>query len=172
MTAPLDGFSQFVAARSATLLRAAWLLTGDERLAEDLLQNALAASWQRWARAVENGNPEGYVRKILVTKYLSSWRRRWRAELPTATVPEAVGPGGGDHATETVERDAVRRALARLTRQQRAIVVLRYAEDLSIAQTAEALGCSSGTVKVQAHRALAALRTDRDLRLPDEETTR
>ena len=173
MAAPLEDFADFVAARAPAMQRAAWLLTGDERLAEDLLQTALAKSWQRWDRAVESGSAEGYLRKVLLTTYLSWWRRRWRSEIPTATLPETVDHGGGgDHAAETADRDVVRRALARLTRQQRAIVVLRYVEDLSIARTAETLGCSPGTVKVQAHRALAILRTDPQLRLSDQEATR
>jgi RNA polymerase sigma-70 factor (sigma-E family) len=166
VTEPPDGFAEFVTARSAALLRAAWLLTGEQRLAEDLLQTALAASWRRWARVTEAGNPEAYVRRVLLTTYLSWWRRRWRGELPTAQPPERAG-SEPDHATGAAERDAVRRALARLTRQQRAVVVLRYVEDLSVTQTAQLLGCSPQTVRVQASRALAALRADPDLRLPE-----
>lgn len=167
MAASDDSFAEFVAVRSAALLRAAWLLTGDERVAEDLLQTALAAVWRRWARAVEGGNPEGYLRKIMLTTYLSWWRRRWRGEIATGAVPEWAG--GDDHAADIAQRDVVRRALALLSRQQRAIVVLRYAEDLSVAQTAETLGCSAQTVRVQAHRALATLRANVTLHLSDRE---
>ncbi len=161
---PPASFAEFVAARSAVLLRAAWLLTGDQQLAEDLLQTALAASWRRWSRIAAGDDPEWYVRRVLVNTYLS-WRRRlWWREHPAAALPERPS-GEHDHASGTAERDVVRRALARLTRQQRAVVVLRYAEDLSVAETAQLLGCSPNTVKVQSSRALAVLRADPDLRL-------
>jgi RNA polymerase sigma-70 factor (sigma-E family) len=160
---PPDGFTEFVAARSATLMRAAWLLTGEQRLAEDLLQTTLAATWRRWSRISATENPTSYVHKILTTTYLSWWRRRWRHELPASKLPEHPA-SGCDHAASVAQRDAIRRALARLSRQQRAVVVLRYAVDMSVAQTAEVLGCSPNTVKVQASRALAALRADAGLR--------
>lgn len=162
---PPDGFAEFVAARSGALLRTAWLLTGDAGRAEDLLQTALAATWRRWRTALAEGNPEAYVRRALVTTYASWWRRRWRGELPTAVPPDRGH--GADLADGAADRDAVRRALARLSRQQRAVVVLRYAEDLSVEETARLLGCSPGTVKVQAARALATLRADPTLRLPE-----
>jgi RNA polymerase sigma-70 factor (sigma-E family) len=160
---PPDGFAEFVVSRSPTLLRTAWLLTGDAGKAEDLLQTVLATTWRRWAQIVEGGNPEGYVRRGLYLTYLTWWRRRWRAEVPAATPPERADRTdlAGEHAT----RDAVRRALARLPRQRRAIVVLRYVEDRSVAETAALLGCSPETVKVQSVRALAALRADPTLRL-------
>lgn len=154
----VDGFPEFVAARSGTLLRAAWLLTGDAGRAEDLLQTALAEVWPRWAQVVEGGSPEAYVRRVLFTTFLSWRRRRWRFEIPAAAPPDTGT--GDDLAGEAAERDAVRRALARLSRQQRAVVVLRYVEDLSVSETAAVLRCSEATVKVQAGRALAALRAD------------
>jgi RNA polymerase sigma-70 factor (sigma-E family) len=155
---PADDFAEFVAARSAVLLRAAWLLTGDAGRAEDLLQTALAEVWPRWPRVVAGGSPEAYVRRVLFSTYLSWRRRRWRFEVPAAAPPEPAGRY--DLAGDTAQRDAVRRALARLSRQQRAVVVLRYVEDLSVAETAGLLRCSEATVKVQAGRALAALRAD------------
>lgn len=161
--APPDGFAEFVAGRSAALLRAAWLLTGDNGKAEDLLQTALTATWRHWRQVTEGGNPEGYVRKALYNTYATWWRRRWRAELPTSELPEPQG--GPDLADRQANSDAVRRALAKLSRQQRAIVVLRYVEDRTVAETAELLDCSHETVKVQAFRALAKLRTDPHLRL-------
>jgi RNA polymerase sigma-70 factor (sigma-E family) len=169
---PPGGFAEFVAGRSAALLRTAWLLTGDAGRAEDLLQTALAATWRRWRQVAAGGSPEAYVRRAIVTAYLSWWRRRWRGEVPTASPSDAVGaatvPGFGsnaaaDVAAEVASRDAVRRALARLSPQQRAVVVLRYVEDLSVADTAGLLGCSPATVKVQSHRGLLALRADPDL---------
>ncbi|MFF0721964.1 SigE family RNA polymerase sigma factor [Verrucosispora sp. NA02020] len=160
--APPEGFAEFVTARSPALLRSAWLLTGDVGRAEDLLQTVLAAAWQRWS-TVSTGHPEAYLRRALFTTYVSWWRRRWRAEVPAAAPPEQSGPS--DLARESADRDALRRALARLSRQQRAIVVLRYAEDLSVERTAEVLGCSTNTVKVQSSRALRSLRTDPNLDL-------
>ena len=168
-TPPPDGFTEFVAARSAMLLRVAWLLTGDAGKAEDLLQTVLAIVWPRWNQVVRGGNPEAYVRQALYRTYLSWRRRRWRYETPTADLPE---PQAGDLTRSLADRDALRRALAKLSNQQRAVVVLRYVEDLSIADTAELLGCSEGTVKVQAGRALAALRTDPQLRLDAKEGMR
>jgi RNA polymerase sigma-70 factor (sigma-E family) len=159
------GFAEFVATRSGALLRSAWLLTGDEGKAEDLLQTVLAKAWRRWSSI--DGAPEAYVRRALFTTYVSAWRRRWRAELPVAAPPEPAHRR--DLAAESANRDAVRRALARLSRQQRAVVVLRYVEDLSVERTAELLGCSAATVKVQAHRALKSLRADPDLRQPTTE---
>jgi DNA-directed RNA polymerase specialized sigma24 family protein len=88
-TLPPDGFAEFVAARSAALLRTAWLLTGDAGRAEDLLQTALAASWRRWRHVVAGGYPEAYVRRAIVTAYLSWWRRRWRAEVPATVKVQA-----------------------------------------------------------------------------------
>jgi RNA polymerase sigma-70 factor (sigma-E family) len=159
------GFAEFVAARSGGLLHSAWLLTGDAGKAEDLLQTVLAKAWRRWSAIVSGGAPEAYLRQALFTTYVSWWRRRWRFELP-AVVPERTA--AVDMATDSANRDAVRRALGRLSRQQRAVVVLRYVEDLSVQRTAELLGCSIATVKVQASRALRSLRTDPDL-LPSVE---
>jgi RNA polymerase sigma-70 factor (sigma-E family) len=161
-----DGFAEFVAARSGGLLRSAWLLTGDATKAEDLLQTVLANAWRRWP-AIVSGSPEAYVRRSLYTTYVSWWRRRWRGELPAAVPPERSEHC--DLAAESADRDVVRRALARLSPQQRAVVVLRYVEDLSVDRTAELLRCSPATVRVQAFRALEALRTDPDLRLPRAE---
>ncbi len=161
-----DGFAEFVAGRSSALLRAAWLLTGDSGKAEDLLQTVLAQVWPKWSRIAAGGNPEAYLRRALFTTYLSWWRRRWRFEVSQAP------PESGDRtdlAGDSANRDVVRRALAGLSRQQRAVVVLRYLEDLSIAETAELLGCSTATVKVQSARALAALRVDPHLSLSKSE---
>ncbi|GAB4059503.1 SigE family RNA polymerase sigma factor [Catellatospora paridis] len=159
---PPEGFAPFVAARSEALLRSAWLLTGDVGRAEDLLQTVLVEVWRRWATITAGGHPEAYARKALFTTYVSWWRRRWRGEIPSEPPDRS---GNGDLAAEYADRDAVRRALARLSRQQRAVVVLRYVEDLSVQRTAEVLGCSDNTVKVQASRALRVLRADPNLEL-------
>ncbi|RKN50563.1 SigE family RNA polymerase sigma factor [Micromonospora endolithica] len=138
-----EGFDDFVVTRSPRLLRTAFLLTRDWALAEDLLQTALARAWEAWRRV--EGDPEPYVRRIIVNAYASSWRRRWRGELPTADLPEPAGLA--DPYANLDDRERLWRALGALPRRQRAVLVLRYFEDLSEAETAEALGCSIGTVK-------------------------
>lgn len=159
---PPDGFTEFVAARWTALFRAAWLLTGDSGKAEDLVQTVLVRAWPRWSTIAAGGSPEAYLRRMMLTTYLSWWRRRWRYEIPSTNLPERGD--GSDLAADSATRDAVQRALAKLSRQQRAVAVLRYVEDLSLAETADLLGCSVATVKVQGARALAALRADPHLR--------
>ncbi|MFE9956284.1 SigE family RNA polymerase sigma factor [Micromonospora sp. NPDC005299] len=154
-----EGFDDFVVTRSPRLLRTAFLLTRDWALAEDLLQTALARAWEAWRRI--DGDPEPYVRRIIVNAYASSWRRRWRGELPAAELPEAVVEA--DPHAGFDDRDRLWRALGRLPRRQRAVLVLRYFEDLSEVEIAEVLGCSVGTVKSQASRAVAKLRLDQTL---------
>jgi RNA polymerase sigma-70 factor (sigma-E family) len=153
MSDPVD-FDGFVEARSATLLRAAWLLTGEWPQAEDLLQTALAKAYLAWAR-IEPGREEAYVRRVLFTTYATWWRRAWRGEQPVAVLEEQDLQD--DHARVEL-REVVLSALAELPRRQRATVVLRYYCDLSEAETALALGCSVGTVKSQAAKGLARLR--------------
>jgi RNA polymerase sigma-70 factor (sigma-E family) len=163
-------FEEFVAARSRDLWRSAWLLTGDAHKAEDLLQTALVKAWRRWSSIARDGAVEGYVRRALVTTYTDWWRRKWTGEVPTAELPERARV---DHAAHQVElRRDVLTALATLTRGQRAVIVLRYFDDLTEAQTAEALGCSVGTVKSQTSRAMAALRESPLLRHTDDEEER
>lgn len=158
-------YDRFVQERSPRLLRVAYLMTRDWAAAEDLLQSALVKAWFAWRRV--NGDPEAYVRRIIVTTHISWRRRRWTGEVP------AREPDGGAHvpdpAHDHAERDALWGALGRLAPRQRAILVLRYFEDLTEAQTAETLGIAIGTVKAQAHRALAKLRGDAAL-LPRELT--
>ncbi|MFJ8431598.1 SigE family RNA polymerase sigma factor [Kitasatospora sp. NPDC094019] len=148
-------FEEFVAARSPRLLRMAWLLTGDPYLAEDLLQTALAKVWPRWEQ-VAIDRPEAYVRRVLVNSHVSWWRRRWQGELPHDRLPEP--PTVADPFEEVVTSQVVAAAVRALPARQRAVVVLRFFEDLSVEDTAEALGCSTGTVKSQTHRALQSLR--------------
>jgi RNA polymerase sigma-70 factor (sigma-E family) len=150
-------FRVFVLNESPALLRTAWMLTGDRSLAEDLLQTALARTWPHWARISRDGTPGAYVRTVMVRTY-SSWSgRRWCGELPSEELPERAAEERAFGAAD--ERDRLTRALAELPRRQRAIVVLRYYLDLSEQQAADALGCSVGTVKTQASRGLARLRT-------------
>lgn len=148
-------FDEFVVARSTALLRTAYLLTRDHQLAEDLLQTSLTKAWFAWGRL--DGHPEAYVRKIIVNTYSSWWRRKWNGEQPTDELPETGSVDG----TDAVDSgNDLWDALGRLPRRQRAVVVLRYFEDLTEAQTAELLGCTVGTVKSQASKAFAKLRID------------
>src|SRR6478735_5054378 len=158
-------FEDFVAARSAALWRSAWLLTGDAQRAEDLLQTALVKVWRRWSKIAKDGAVEGYARRALVTTYTDWWRRRWTGEVPTETLADGVSDAPAELADL---RHDLLSALSRLSRGQRAVVVLRYFEDLTEVETAAALGCSVGTVKSQHNRALAALRSS-PLLADDEE---
>ena len=152
MKAGVD-FDSFVATRSNALLRTAYLLTGDHGLAEDLLQTALAKAWRAWGRIDE---PEPYVRKIIVNTYASWWRRRWNGEQPTDAVPETADVTG----SSSDDRADLWSAVSRLPKRQRAVIVLRFYEDLSEAETAAALGIAPGTVKSQTSKALRSLRID------------
>jgi RNA polymerase sigma-70 factor (sigma-E family) len=155
-----ESFDDFVATRSTRLLRTAYLLTHDRALAEDLVQTSLAKAWFSWGRI--EGRPEAYVRRIMVNTYSSWWRRRWNGEEATADLPER-GAGQGFRPGEDVrvdDRTDLWRALARLPRRQRAVVVLRYFEDLTEAQIGDVLGISAGTVKSQAAKAIKHLRVD------------
>ena len=163
-------FDAFVEARSTALLRTAYLLTHDRGLAEDLVQTSLAKAWFAWTR-IET-RPEAYVRRVMVNTYSSWWRRRWNGEEATADLPERSDPRHDPRRGEHVrvdERTDLWRALERLPKRQRAVVVLRFYEDLSEAETAEIMQCSVGTVKSQASRALAKLRIDPSLRIDSAE---
>ena len=148
-------FEEFVTGRGQALQRFGYALTGDWALAEDLLQTALARAYPRWSR-IQRDDPEAYIRKIMVNTWSSWWRRRWRGEVPAAQLPEVAGP---DEGAGVDRRQALRTALAQLPPRQRAVVVLRYHQDLPEARVAALLGISIGTVKSQAAKALAALRT-------------
>jgi RNA polymerase sigma-70 factor (sigma-E family) len=148
-------FTAFVNERGDALLRVAYALAGDQYAAEDLLQNALAKAYARWSRI--RGDAEPYVRRILYHDQVSAWRRRGRRpEVPHATVPERAAAHRLDH--DTAVRLLLRDALLMLPPRQRAVLVLRYLEDLSVEQTAAILGCRTGTVASQASRALTKLR--------------
>jgi RNA polymerase sigma-70 factor (sigma-E family) len=149
------GFEEFVVARTAALSRTAYLLAGDHQLAEDLLQVALARLATRWA-GVRDGAPEAYVRRVMVNELTSWWRRRRYHERPSPALPEHEAPD--DLASAVVRRIVVGRALACLPAEQRAVLVLRFYEDLSEAETASIMGCALGTVKSRTYAALARLR--------------
>ncbi len=151
-------FEEWVAARGAQLLRFADALCGDFHRAEDLVQSALAKALGRWSVVVAMAHPEAYLKAMIVNDYLGWWRRRSRTEVPMPTPPEVSRFGGADPAVGQASRDAAWRLLARLPRRQRAVLVLRYYEDLSDEQIASVLGCAASTVRSSASRALAALR--------------
>ena len=149
-------FSLFVAASSRRLLRSAYLMTGDLADAEDLLQTALERAYRRWPAIRRKDIPEAYVRRILVTTAINGQRRR---TLRSSPLDEEVLPGRPDPAVEGLPgRAALLACVRELPAGQRAVLVLRYFDDLTEAETARALGCTIGTVKSQHARALARLR--------------
>ena len=152
-----DEFGEFMAARWPGLVRLAYGLTGDRWLAEDVAQAALASAYAAWWRVRRADDPDAYVRRILVNTSNRRFRRRRVAEH-TREPAELPDLAVADPADRIGQRSALLSALRELPRRQRAIVVLRYWEDLSDAQVATALGCAEGTVRSQASRALAKLR--------------
>jgi RNA polymerase sigma-70 factor (sigma-E family) len=150
-----ESFREYVNARFAALVRAAYLLTGDRHLAEDLVQTTLIRVASRWERLTAVGDPDAYVRRVLYTQHVSAWRRRRAPASSYLPSRDATHP---DFANQVAVSQAVRHALARLGPRQRAVLVLRYFEDLSETRVAEVLGCSVGTVKSQARDGLARLR--------------
>jgi RNA polymerase sigma-70 factor, ECF subfamily len=150
-----DDFRDFVATRSGALLRTAYLLAGDWATAEDLLQTALTKTYLAWKRLGHIEAVEPYTRRVLVNTATSWWRRRWHGERPTEVLPETALADGLD---ERLERDALWRHVRALPARQRAVLVLRFYEDQSEAETARLLGVSVGTVKSQCSRALSTLR--------------
>ena len=149
-------FTEYLAARQAALLRTAYLVCGDRHQAEDVLQTALAKLYLSWDKVRDRGAVDAYVRRIIVNETTSSWRRPWhRRERATDVLPETAThhdtyDDGGSAALWDVVRS--------LPPQARAVVLLRYYEQLSEAETAETLGVSKGTVKSQSSRAMALLR--------------
>ena len=148
-------FGEFVAARTPALIRLAYLLTGDQHAAEDLLQTALMKTAGRW-RHLRHEDPEAYVRTVMYRDQVSRWRRRRRrTEVPVHSPPERPYADPSGHADI---RLTMRRALLCLPPDQRAVLVLRYYEDLPETAVAELLGCSVGTVRSRTHRAVTRLR--------------
>ncbi len=163
-----EEFGSYVAARSPALLRIAYLLSGNRADAEDLLQTALAKTYLAWDRIREREAVDGYVRRVMVNTQTSWWRRRRVDEHPTDELPEGR-PDRRDDVTDAFTdavslHDALWTALSGLPKRQRAMVVLRYYEDLSEAQTAQIMGVSVGTVKSTTSRALLKLRDNTGLR--------
>lgn len=160
MTEP-EGFREFVEVRYGELLRTAFLLTGSTHAAEDLVQTVLLKAYRRWHMIDE---PFSYLRRAMANQSVSVWRRIGSRELITGMVPERSIP---DDSSGFAQRAELLEALGALPRRMRAVLVLRYWEDLSEAETAQIMGCSVGTVKAQASRGLARMRTV----LPNETRT-
>ncbi|MCF2537571.1 SigE family RNA polymerase sigma factor [Streptomyces nigra] len=163
--AAYPSFSSYVRARQPVLLRTARSLTANPSDAEDLLQTALAKTYVAWERIEDHRALDGYVRRALLNTRTSQWRKRKVDEFACEELPEPEPlPGHDDDPAERQAlRDAMWRAIMRLPARQRAMVVLRYYEDLSEVQTAEVLGVSVGTVKSAVSRALGKLREDPEL---------
>lgn len=150
-------FTEFARAHTPSLLRSAYLLTGDQQLAEDLVQTALARTHRAWRRLDDTGNAPAYTRRTMYHLQVGWWRRKRVREHLSDRPPEGVGTTA-DSASDIALQLTVRTALMRLARQQRAVVVLRFFEDRSVQETADILGCTTGTVKTQTFRALGRLR--------------
>ncbi|WP_238006417.1 SigE family RNA polymerase sigma factor [Dactylosporangium sp. AC04546] len=150
-----ESFHAYVSGRLAALSRMAYLLCGDRHTAEDLVQATLIRVARHWERVSAGGDPDPYVRRAMVSQHVSLWRRRWRLVQLTERPPERPVPDAADTVATAL---AVQAALATLTPRQRAVLVLRYFEDLTETATAEVMRCSVSTVKSQTRDALAALR--------------
>lgn len=152
-----DDFTEFVAGSAGRLLRTAFLITGDEQVAEDVLQTALERAYRRWGRVRRSDQPEAYVRRMVVNAATDTWRAgRGRR---TVSLSEAQWPPEPDQAVDgVVNREALLACVRRLPAGQRAVLVLRYFDDLTEVESARVLGCSVGTVKSQHARAIARLR--------------
>ena len=163
-------FAEFAAGRGRALHRAAYLMVGDEQLAQDLVQEALTKTYVAWPRLRDPNNAEAYCRKAITTTAITWFRRKgWDNERPTEALPERPGHTQTDAVDD---RSMVWAALQQLPPRQRAALVLRFYEDLTEAQTAAAMGCAVGTVKSQVAAGLKKLR-DRlgdqiELASPDE----
>jgi RNA polymerase sigma-70 factor (sigma-E family) len=149
-------FAAYMQARQPALLRTAYLLTGDAHTAEDVVATALAKLYLAWDRIRDRESVDGYVRRILANETTSLWRRPWRRR---EVVADALPERGREDAYDDGRTAALWQAVRSLPPRQRAVIVLRYYEELTEAETAAVLGVSTGTVKSQASRALATLRT-------------
>ena len=154
-------YVEFVETASPSLRRTAFLVCGDRHKADDIVQDALYKLYLSWPKVRRMGNQFAYVRRMVVNAAHDGGRRPWRREVSIAEVPDSVDRF--DFVAGHADRNEVLEALRSLAPRQRACVVLRYYEDLSVEQTAEILGCSEGTVKSQAARGLDTLRQAIDL---------
>ena len=155
----LMDFDEYVAARGQALLRFGYVLSGDAQLAEDLVQTALLKAYSHWRRVTAADQPKAYLRRMIVNSFLDHRRRRSAHEVPVDLGhPCGPCPSSDDHAEWIVSRSEMWLALARLPNKQRAVLVLRYYEDLPDSTIATLLGCTQSTVRSNAARALTALR--------------
>jgi len=153
-------FEEFAAAQLYSLLRFSTTLTNDRGLGEDLVQDVLLRAQARWDRIGSVDAPSAYVRRMIVNEFVS-WRRKWARIVPSSDVAMMLDERADDHHADHPERDALQVEIAALPRRQRAVIVLRYYEDLSDSEIAEVLGCSQSTVRGYAMRALRTLRVGR-----------
>jgi len=152
-------FEEFAATGMPAVLRFAAVLAGDRAIAEDLAQEVLVRAFSRWDKIDCLDRPEFYVRKMVLNEFLS-WRRRSMRQIPAGGGAEESAGTASDPAHVYTERQALLAELGKLPRRQRAVLVLRYYEDRDDAEIAELLGCTPGTVRGYASRALAALRVE------------
>jgi len=156
-----DDYMGFVVARYARLVRAAVLFGSSRQDAEDAVQEALIRCYSAWGRVSAADDRDAYVYRVLVNGIARGWRRKWRGEIPYAVMPEPAPTD--DPAADLSLSHSVRASLARLSPEQRQVLVLRYFADLTEAQIATVLAIAPGTVKSRASRALAALSADTSL---------
>jgi RNA polymerase sigma-70 factor (sigma-E family) len=151
-------FEEVTVSRQRALFRYAYLLVGERGLAEDLLQESLTRTYVRWNKLRDSANAEAYTRRVMTNTAISWYRRRSWRERPHDTLPASLAMRSDDGSGEVTARIWLWAELGKLPPQQRAVLVLRYYEDLTQAETARVLGCTEGTVKSQASRALKKLR--------------
>jgi RNA polymerase sigma-70 factor (sigma-E family) len=150
-----EEFTSFVVAHQARLRRVAFLMRGDWSLASDYVQDALVRVYRHWPRLRSEGEAHAYARKTVVSVVIDAKRRRSSTEVPVDSVADRLD--GEDAAGRSADRDLLRRCLTQVAPRQRACLVLRFYDDLSVAEVAAALGCSEGTVKSQTARGLETL---------------
>jgi RNA polymerase sigma-70 factor (sigma-E family) len=153
-----EDFRAYVHARLPWLSRVAFLLTGNHHAAEDLLQNALIKVAANWSKVAAAEQQDAYVRRLLYNEHVSSWRRAKHAQFESSTDQVPERRFSRDDVSDSLRRIVLEQALTRLAPKQRAVIVLRYFEDLDETATAAALGCSVGNVKSQTSRAIDRLR--------------
>jgi RNA polymerase sigma-70 factor (sigma-E family) len=162
-----QAFREFVSARRPALVRTAYLLSGDWHRAEDVVSTAIVKMYTAWRRVARADNPDAYARQVVVRTWLDEARRPWRRELPVELLPDRPSDHADTAADATVSRADLRLLLAKMPARQRAVLVLRFYDDLSVERTADILGCSRGAVMTLTSRALGTIRG----LLPDSATT-
>ena len=159
------GFRAWATVRASALRRRAYLLCGDWHAADDLVQETLISVYASWPRVARGSSIDGYASRVLVHKFIDDTRRPWHRQILTSDVPERSDPSA-TAALDLVERrdEPLARALAALPAQQRAVIVLRYADDLTVDEIARLLDLPPGTVKSRLSRAVVALRAELEAR--------